>query len=334
MQYSLFNRFCGVLLGAAIGERQGILIERSLRSPVSSQAGSELSADQQQLVPCYSQWMIATAQSLVACQTLDLADWQQRFPGQPERRSPDQPMDWSEIAIAILPLVVFFHEDELKLRQALQSASQQLGGQPDSILGAWVVGFAIAQALQERLHLPTLIGQILTVLPSVTPETANVTHLAQQLQQVQSLVSQRAGLEQARTQLIRQASEQGNLKICQQTTAIALAFYCWLSTPEDSQLAILRSHRLAYRPSVVGALTGALSGAYSGYTSLPVNWCLAVKSSIQAEASVTSEQVQPDWVTLAANLLSTWSGTYDLSGCTTQPRPLPAIAAPQVIRPR
>lgn len=333
MQYSLFNRFCGVLLGAAIGERQGALVER-LRSPLSSQAGSELLAGQQALVPCYSQWIAATAQSLVACQTLDLADWQQRFPAQPEHRSPDQSMDLSEVAIATLPLVLFFHEDELKLRQALQSASQQLGGQPHSILGAWVVGFAIAQALQERLHLPTLIGQILTVLPSIAPETAGVTLLAQQLQQVQSLVSQRAGLETARTQLIRYASEQGDPKICQQTTAIALAFYCWLSTPDDSQLAVLRSHRFAYRFPVVGALTGALAGAYNGYTSLPANWCLAVKSSSQTDASVDSGQAQPDWLTLASNLLSTWSGTYDLHGCTTQPRPLPAIAAPRVIRPR
>jgi ADP-ribosylglycohydrolase len=332
MQYSLFNRFCGVLLGAAIGEQQGMSVER-LRSPLSSRADSELLLTQQMLVPCYSQWMAATAQSLIACQALDLADWQQRFPAQPKRRSPDQPMDLSEIAIATVPLVLFFHEDELKLRQALQSASQQLGGQPDSILGAWVVGFAIAQALQERLHLP-LIEQILTVLPSIAPKTAGVTLLAQQLQQVQSLVSQRAGLETARTQLIRYASEQGDPKICQQTTAIALAFYCWLSTPNDSQLAVLRSHRFAYRSPVVGALTGALAGAYNGYTSLPANWCLAVKSSSQTDASGDSGQAQPDWLTLASNLLSTWSGTYDLHGCTTQLRPLPAIAAPRVIRPR
>ena len=332
MQYSLFNRFCGVLLGAAVGEQQGALVER-LRSPMSAPTGSELPLDQHLLTPRYSQWMIATAQSLVACQTLDLADWQQRLSAQPERRSPISQTDLSEIAIATLPLVLFFHEDELKLRQALQSASQRLGGQPDSILGAWVIGFAIAQALQETLHLPTLIGQILTVLPSVAPETAIATYLAQQLQQVQMLVNQRAGLESARTQLIRHASEHSDPKICQQTTAIALAFYCWLSTPEDSQLAILRSHRFAYRPSVVGALTGALVGAYNGRTSLPVNWCLVVEPSSQTNTSVTSEQVQPDWTTLATNLLSAWSGTYDLHGFTTQPRSLPAIAAPRVIRP-
>lgn len=329
MQYSLFNRFCGVLLGAALGEQQGILAKRSPRFNISSR----VSLDQQTFVPCCTQWMAATAQSLVACQTLDLVDWQQRLSAQSERRTLDQPTDLSEIAIATLPLVLFFHEDELKLRQALQSAAQHLGGQSDSVLGAWVVGFAIAQALQERLHLPTLIGQMLTMLPSVAPETAIATQLSQQLQQVQKLLSQRAGLEQARTQLIRQAAEQGDPKY-QQTTAIALALYCWLSTPDDSQLAVLRSHRLAYRSPVVGALTGALAGAYNGYTSLPVNGCLAVRSSGQSGAAVTSEQAQPDWLTLATHLLSTWSGTYDLQEFTTQPQPLPAIAAPRVIRPR
>lgn len=329
MQYSLFNRFCGVLLGAAAGEHQGSRAEKPLRSPSAVPAGSELPQ------PRWSQFMVATVQSLVACQTLDLADCQQRFSATPELRSPLKQMDVSEVAIVTLPLVLFFHEDDLKLRQALQSASQLLASPPDSMLGAWVIGVAIAQALQEKLYPPTLIEQILASLPSVAAETAITNSLVQQLQQVQSLVSQRAGLESARSHLIRQAANSVDPKTNQQTMPIALALYCWLSTPQDSQLAVVRSQRLVYRSTVVGALTGALTGAYNGCTSLPVNWCFAVEPPNQSATSDTSQLPQMSWVALAADLLATWSGTFELRDSTSsQARQLPAIAAPRVIRPR
>ena len=105
-------------------------------------------------------------------------------------------------------------------------------------------------------------------------------------------------------------------------TCIALAFYCFLSTPENFRLAVSRATRTSYQPHLTTALTGALAGAYNSIIGIPVSWRLTANRISQGTQRLS----------LAKRLIEVWAGVYDVS-VLTQDQPL-AVAAPRVIQPR
>jgi hypothetical protein len=108
---------------------------------------------------------------------------------------------------------------------------------------------------------------------------------------------------------------------------IALAFYCFLSTPEDLQLALLRSARLSHQIPHLSALTGILSGTYNTVVALPLEWQLALTDP---EYPLIGQMAGGEIRNLATQLLAVWSGAEDAQ---TFSDAAPAIAAPGVIRP-
>ncbi len=104
--------------------------------------------------------------------------------------------------------------------------------------------------------------------------------------------------------------------------AIALAFYCFLSTPCDLRLALLRAARCGEAAPVIAALTGALGGAYQGLGGLPLAW-VATDSHVWGIPETALHA-------LAAHLFAAWSGVY----APAERMAVAAIAAPGVIRPR
>jgi ADP-ribosylglycohydrolase len=264
----------------------------------------------------WSQIATCGTESLIRCGKLDLEDWV-LYSGmmQPSLVLLKNTASSSEAAVATLSMMLFFHDDEVKLRQQLLRASalwQRDGEASEEVLA---VALAIALALTEKLDCATLIPQILACMG------ASQTVLAQQLERVQTLLEKGAGLDTTLTQL-RQDTQHLGTPLARSYTSIALAFYCFLNTPEDFRLCVSRAIRTGCQPQIVAALTGALSGAYNSIIGIPVGWRLAANA-----IDIGVQRLQ-----LADRLLSVWSGVYDVS--VTDRCSLVAVAAPQVIQPR
>ncbi len=304
MKYSLSNRFRGVLLGSLIGEllATGNLCDRSFGSAPLTVPSSDPSAPQNQRFVEFSQMAISGAESLIRRGTFVPDEWQ--FP------SPEAVGAGSEAVIATLPIALFFHEDSTKLRQHLLKATTAWS---QASAGALVVAWAMARSLHEQLNPRQIIPQLLDELE------IRQTPLGQQLERVQRCLETGAGLHVTLKQLRR---AQAGSPTPPRSPAIALAFYCFLSTPEDFHLSTIRAVRGGNCLPLTAALTGALSGAHNSLLGIPTSWRLAAS---RTESGSQSLQV-------AERLLAAWSGIYDISA-TPPSLPL-AVAAPCVIQPR
>lgn len=316
MKYSLLSRFRGALLGSLVGEMLG---NKSCQDLVwGHRAVMPLKSDDAQLSPLLSEWSqiaICGTQSLIDNGRLTLEDW-----GLPSKKTPSSlflpSVDVSGgVAVAMLPIALFFHEDEIKLRQNLLQVATAWQQKPEVFEGALAVAYAIALALTEKLNVTTLIPQILTDLG--TQETPFV----QQLKQIQRLLEQGASLDTTLTQL-RRETQIRNEPQQYHHTSVALAFYCFLSTPEDFRLCVNRASHTRYHSETTVALTGALAGVYNSIIGIPIRWRLAAN-----RINVGLHRLQ-----LADRLLEVWSGVYDTSTSVESQRL--TVAAPRVIQPR
>ncbi|NEP61761.1 MAG: ADP-ribosylglycohydrolase family protein, partial [Symploca sp. SIO2G7] len=282
MRYSLVNRFRGVLLGSFVGEvlgnggYQGLVLDSfSLKNtkPVDTQPNQSFSA--------WHQIATCATKSLISCGRLDWQDWLEQINSQqPSLLELKNTASCSSAALATVPIALFFHEDEVKLRQQLlQGAAIWQDNTDSQDEGVLAIALAIALALREKLNPNTLISQTLAYLGTTQ------TPIAKQLAEVQTLLEQGAGLNTTLQQLRRIQSEvysdlpqerspQSKLNNCPYIS-IALAFYCFLSTPEDFRLCVNRAVRTCHQPQITAALTGALSGAYNSIIDIPVSWRLA-----------------------------------------------------------
>ncbi|MBW4542975.1 MAG: ADP-ribosylglycohydrolase family protein [Symplocastrum torsivum CPER-KK1] len=317
MRYSLLNRFRGALLGSFVGKtlasgggKDQFINESRFTLPHSRETQPSPTP------PDWSEIAMCGTKSLIHCGKLDLDDWVRYCEmTQPSLLLLQSTASSSEAAVATLPVALFFHEDEAKLRQQLLQAATVWRHDSQTSEEVLVVAFAIALALTEKLNPATLIPRILNYLnPSQTP-------LVQQLEQVQTLLEKGAGLDTTLTQLRCHAPKsQGELK--RSCLSIALALYCFLHTPEDFRLCVTRAIRTGYQPQLTATLTGTLAGVYNSIIGIPVGWQLA---SQQIPMGV-------QWMQLAERLFAVWSGIYDVS--VAEQFPSVAIAAPRVIQPR
>lgn len=317
MRYSVLNRFRGVLLGSFLGE---ILGSGSTQGQVLGGAASIAPKQgDAHLSPTLSDWSQIAAcgtESLIRRGQLDLDDWVLHSGiTQSSLLLLKNTASSSEAAVATLPMALFFHDDQVKLRQHLLKAAAIWQENSDASEGVLAVAFAIALALTEQLDCTTLIPRTLSYLGKAQ------TPLVQQLEQVQTLLEQGAGLDTTLTQLRRERSRRSDL-LELSYTSIALAFYCFLHTPEDFRLSVTRATRTGYQPQITAALTGALSGVYNSIIGIPVGWRLAAN-----RISTGDQRLQ-----LADRLLAVWSGVYDVSA--TEQLQQAAVAAPRVIQPR
>ena len=222
----------------------------------------------------------------------------------------------AEKAIAALPIMLYFHEDMGKLRQALRQ-NEVIGLYPETL----AIGCAISCSLRERLYPANLLTQVIQSLEQSAMElAAPADTLIAQLSQVDALLKQRASLQQVTTELLRPHSVKAG------HTTIPLAFYCFLSTPNEFHLSLLRAATISC-PSLC-ALSAALSAACNSSAAIPLAWKLACSApTYLLPWGIPS----PALTHLATRLFALWAGAYDPA--TLPPAPN-AIAAPGVIRPR
>ncbi|MBW4678933.1 MAG: ADP-ribosylglycohydrolase family protein [Microcoleus vaginatus WJT46-NPBG5] len=329
MQYSILSRFEAALLGAAVGEALGAEYQVSsqmslahLWTGVSHQGLSQLSRDSQNcpVLPSWGGIAVAGAQSLIQAGALDLNEWRAKW----ENIRPEL-FTGTEAVVATLPVALFFHENEAKRQAQLQQAVASVPNTLQSRDGVLAVGFALTQALKEKLDAATLIPQMIDYLEETLADEVDRAFVSQ-LGQVQTLLQQRAGLEMAKLMLVRHQEATPN------TTPIALALYCFLSTLEDLRLSVIRAARIGRAPQITCAITGALSGAYNSTAGFPVAWrTQSSQPEMDSNTRLWGVGVT-EILQLAARLGAAWSGVYQVSEVSLESGRLRAVAAPQVMR--
>lgn len=321
MRYSLSSRFRGTLLGAAIGEISAAPKRAAYPDATKPQTQVQLldcgvAQHKLPVVVPGGRLAVLGAESLIRLGRFDLNDWRNACGKDSLLRmlvasSEKNAINCLSTIIATLPIALFYHENEIKLRQNLQLV---LPGEDKAVNrdGALAVGYAINQSLNEKLNAATLIPQIITFLGE--PET----QIAQHLSQVQTLLTQRASLARAVNDLSRDVS----------STPIALAFYCFLSTLEDFRLSVMRAALTRYQPQITSAIAAALSGAYNSTSGIPLNWRL-----VSRDANLAAWGTEAEILQISDSLIAVWSGVYSLAMHPDNTQ-VAAIAAPRVIRPR
>ena len=308
MRYSLVSRFRGTLLGGLIGKN---LAER--------QKGKNSES-----YPNFSKSIIPGVESLIRLGKLDVNEWLGRYQ-QEFLKSPVDSGNKINIIFATIPIALFFHENPLKLRQNLLRVLKIVDDDPVMRDCTMAIGYAIAQSLTEKLRPQTLIPQIISFIGETE------TLLPQKLLIIDKLLEQGAGLEKLQAQL----SKEEKLSY-----AVAVAFYCFLSTLEDFRLSVLRGLSLeSVHSQTITAITGALSGSYNSTVGIPANW----HSLLSNDSAVNAGSNPRQMLELADALGAVWSGVYNLpldSRMFSEPGfimpnqsvPLSVYAAPRVIR--
>lgn len=325
MQHSLCHRFRGVLLGTALGEALGLNCHRIFKPKSSLQS----------CVPWLTvqHWGFTVPTSTLGWSRIALGqietfqhNWTAGKGGEggglliPEFASID-PIAQSGLAIATLPIALFYHEDWYRLREALeQTASVWQIACP--ITSTLVVAYTISLALRERLHLDTLIPRLITDLELYDRDPA----LMQQLDQVQTWINHKIGVEVAKAQV--QTSYFDTVK----STPIAVALYGFLSTPTNFQLSLLRTAQILQQPQESCAIVAALSGAYNGIAGIPLSWRRTLNSADSLSNLLHLINSEAELLQQADLLWAIWSGASDPASWL-QHSLRPTIASPHLIRP-
>ncbi len=281
MKHLLLTRFQGALIGGNI-----IYHDRHQIAP-------------NQLVTDTMPALERGINSLIDRGKFDPQDWSQQIFG--------ELVDPHRAIVAMLPLMLFFHDDRIKLRETLIEISHGWQLDWETCSSAVTIGYIISRSLTESIEPRTIITQLLDEMTNLHPR------IFQELSTIERLLDRSSSLHRVAQRLATTAHPI--------VTPTLLAIYCFLSTPEDFSLATRRADRLNDRSQLTQALTGILAGAHNGLTEIPLNGYVA-----------TPERLQ--WVALAQNLLSVWAGVDLQHGVPTHPAAPLAVAAPQVIQRR
>ena len=315
MHYSLNSRFRGAIVGLAIGARQQKF--GSYKPQLSyPDANLERSLAKQSLSPESSEEIVtlleAGIKSLIQRRQFDVEDWHHAVGN-------NSSLSALQLIVATIPLALFYHENEMKLRQNLQLGVAVVGqNEPEIRDIALAVGYAIALSLQPKLHPAELISQTIDFVGN------SEGILTQNIFKVKIFLEQNAGLETVVTNLERSG---------QPSSCFALALYCYLSSLEDFRLSLRRVVEKSPQPQLTCAITAALSGAYNGLAGIPatLRQQLRCPSLGTGCVSMTTEE---EMLRLSDALVAVWSGVYEQANQPTDLSQAAAIAAPRAIRMR
>ncbi len=283
MRDSLLGLFQGTLVGAVVGAAIAEGGEPGLNQPARSLARADA--------------IVASGEAIARSGHLD---------------RPDIPLAQTpfclESVAACVPLMLWFHDDRDRLRDSLLHVAE-IGQFPVDLRADLLgVGFAIARMLSAQFNPAQIVPQLIDDLEGIENCSAIDRLLA-----IQSLLADGATLEAAQLHL-------GGLRHSRVGTAIALAWYCFLTTPEDVSLTVRRARQTGDRAPLSGLIAGGLSGAYNGCIGIPLGW----RSALPPE---TSDRL----LSLATQLWAAWSGVCDFDRAG-QLDEIPAVAAPRAIR--
>ncbi|NEP46156.1 MAG: ADP-ribosylglycohydrolase family protein, partial [Okeania sp. SIO2H7] len=330
MKYSLLSQFKGALLGAVvggfIGQELSIAAGSFTESLSNSNSDRNSFQDLEKNPSRIGEIALISARSLIKCEGLELEDWQESLK-QWQNTQLVQYLNW-ETGIASIPVAMLYHEDEVKLREKFNQIAEVWQGNLDVKLNNLAIGYTIALGLQEKLDPGIAIPKTIFYLKEESP-------LVELLTEVQSLLEKQVDLKTAIVRLSKKANEMKELSKEASTTAwlisLPLAFYCFLSTPENWQLAVLRAARIRQGPQIC-AIVGAISGAYNSMVGIPVEWRRIVDARIEKTSTMAKVAArEAEIIELAKSLWALWCGVYNPETMENQLNLVPAVAASNVI---
>ena len=298
MGYSLLSRFRGIFVAVAIAESQVQKV---------AQADRALSL------------MLASAESLIRCGGLNLSDWQKHC-----RNNENFPISLEYAWVALLPITLFYHEDEFRLAQQLKQVMSlwpELESRESDLMA---LGWAISHLIKQKTEASTTISHIFERLETWNKNDPPVVGL--NLEKINSLLGEYASLETAMVRL--------KINDDPDSTTIALGLYCFLSTAENLQISVQRAARTQPQPHLTALLTGAFSGAYNGCAAIPMTWYLSESTTAIGQSKISQ------LLTVAERLFASWLGIYnmakdlvakDLEKNSVKPEMM-AVGAPNVLR--
>lgn len=314
MQYSLLSRFRGGLIGSLVGERLGSVSQDSVTSSPRVRLTQLQKGQSYQKLSAWNQIAICASKSLIRSGRLDLDDWLLECSKQQQSLfSLKTTASCCEAALAVFPITLFFHDNEIKMRQHLLQSALVWLAESEAAEGVLAFSYAITLALTEQLEKETLIPQTIAHLGTFK------TPLGKQLEQVQIMLKRGVGLEQTLRQLRQSFPPRARL-IDISYTSLAIVFYCFLSTPENFRLCVSRAILAGCQPQMTAALTGALAGIYNSSIGIPLNWHRAATNGCLSDGIVS----------LSDSLLNVWSGVYQVAN--EPPCQHLVVAAPSVIK--
>jgi hypothetical protein len=270
MRYSLTSRVRGTLIGVLIGQSLAVT-EASIGNYNSSA-------------------LVQSMESLIGRGRFDLDEWN-KF----DRAVWDLETQFDQILailiLATLPIALFFHENNIKLKENLLKAIESYN-HPLLRDGILAVCYLIAQSLNEKINQNTIVSEITSFIGETT------TDIPRKLEQVNNLSIENAGLIELQNCL----GKENNI-----SNTIAIAFYCFAMTKEDFRLTCLRSSK--HNSPACGAIAGAISGAYNSIAGIPITWNLGLDETKLAQWGLTNFS---QMVKLSDELVAVWSGAYNL----------------------
>lgn len=296
MGYSLLSRFRGIFVGVAIAESQVETVAQGDRA---------------------FSLMLASAESLIRCGGLNLSDWQKHC-----RNNENFPISLEYPWVALLPIALFYHEDEFRLAQQLKqviSLWPEIESRESDLMA---LGWAISRVIKQKTEASTTIRHIFERLETWKKNDLNDTPVVgQNLEKINRLLGEYASLETAMVQL--------TMNNAPDSAAIALALYCFLSTAENFHISVQRAARTQQQPHLTALLTGAFSGAYNGWAAIPITWYLSESTTAIGQSKIIQ------LLTVADRLFASWLGIYhvakDLEKNSVKPQMM-AVGAPNVLR--
>lgn len=294
MSYNTYDRFQGCWWGATIAQ----ILAKSNKSPTSD---------------LYSQpWLIERQKLAVMLLEQKSAGSLQKFVA--DLPQPTNALQHNSSLLSLLPLIIFTPtQPTVGLREMLESklhSADELAkiGVSRDIL-RWQ--YLLTTVLNARFALITQ-KQIIEEVDKYHP----VSVLSAKLRLVLEAIAKGSSLNL----IVKQLSTMKE----SESSAIALAWYCFATTPLDFQLSVRRA---ALVPSKLAwlttTLTGTLSGAYNGMAEISAYSCRDEQNQEHLEHR------------LCQNLFADWLGilNYQSSDRAYNPN-LDAIAPTRVIQPR
>lgn len=330
MRDSLHSRFRGAFLGGLLGEAIGVYALSHQPSRLAWQQifqgrlGKLSSANPNRAIKL----MFAQTAALVGTDQLSAKSTATQTESNDSIYTPNDPTP-EELILSTLPLALFYHDQPVLYRTALQTSGQPTATNKtaSSITAAALIGQAISLILRERFVRLELIPQLLKDLDleEACPDLAN------QLHQIQTWVEQSTDLAGVARHVNHIKQGSAGSAVDSACLAVALALYGFLCTPDDFRLSLLRASQLD-SSILLPTLTGTLSGLYNGVTGLPNAWrqqvWLGEAEALQRWGVASEAEVEE----FADRLLAGWAGATDPIVWLQQPQFNRITAAPRAIR--
>ncbi len=227
-------------------------------------------------------------------------------------------------AIFILLPLIMLQEDNKDIKDLYKAAIQDCttinSTEAEQEIEAWcyLTNLMLNHRFQlEEQNVSMMVKQVLG------GARVRTTSLGTKLEIVSQAWERGFSLQQLADKLDRQESKED--AILTVSSAIALSFYCFISTPRNFMLSVKRATKIPNNLSVpVTVLTASISGAYNGISSISRNWLAATNNHQFQQAKKTANR-----------LFETWSGIYNPDNLELlYNRDLLAVASPKIFQPR